>query len=145
MNGDTLPNADNVVRLCGGSHLDPETGSPGPGAFMLRDDESYLSVNWLEYFEQHCHENRLLEVRRVLASKRSIGKTARLALFNVGNAIQIVGGNPLLTFTHEPIDSPELIVDLSHSGINNIQGFEQLVAEKLSQAVHELSAAKVEE
>jgi hypothetical protein len=112
---------------------------------MLRDDESYLSVNWLEYFEQHCHENRLLEVRRVLASKRRIGKTARLALFNVGNAIQTVGGNPLLTFTHEPIDSPELIVDLSHSGINNIQGFELLVAEKLSQAVHELSAAKVEE
>ncbi|MNE66023.1 hypothetical protein D3C80_1615510 [compost metagenome] len=133
------------MRLCGGSHLDPETGYPGPGAFMLRNDEAYLSVNWLEFFAQFGHENRLSEIQQVLARKRSIGKTARLALINIGNAIQIVGNSPLLIFTHEPIDSPGLIPDPSHSGINNLQGFEQLVAERLSQAVSEVSLARVEE
>ncbi|MDI2593106.1 hypothetical protein POF45_16965 [Pseudomonas sp. 681] len=145
MNGDILPNVDSVVRLCGGSHLDPDTGSPGPGAFMLREGENYLSVNWLEYFQQYSHEDRLLEVRRVLASKKKIGSAARLALLNVGNAIQVVGDNPLLIFIHEPINSPDVINDPSHSGINNIQSFEQLVAERLTQAVFELSAAKIDE
>lgn len=143
MNGDILPEGDSVVRLCGGSHLDPDTGVPGPGAFMLREGESYLSVNWLEYFQQCDHEGRMLEVRRVLASKRSVGRTARLALLNIGGAIKIVGGDPLLTFTHEPISS-EFTNDPSHSAINNVQGYEQLVAERLSQAVIELSAAKAE-
>jgi len=144
MNGDILPSTDNVVRLCGGSHLDPDTGSPGPGAFMLREDESYLSVNWLEYFEQRTHEERLLEIRQVLANKRTIGSSARLALLSIGHAIREVGDNPLLFFTHEPIDSPNLVSDLSHSGINNIQSFEILVAEKLAQAVTELCPAKMD-
>lgn len=145
MNGDILPGTDSVARLCKGSHLDPDTGSPGPGAFMLRENESYLSVNWLEYFEQCTHEERLLEIRRVLANKRTISSTARLALLNIGNAIRIVGDTPLLVFTHEPINSPGLVADPSHSGINNIQNFEPLlVAEKLAEAVIELSAAKIE-
>lgn len=144
MKGEALPGGDNVARLCGGSHLDPETGKPAPGAFMLREDESYLSVNWLEYFAQHSHEDRLSEIRQALASKRTVGKTAILALLNVGLAIRQVGNNPLLTFTHEPIEPPEQPVDQSHSGINNIRSFEQEVAEKLSHAVHEVCPAKAE-
>lgn len=142
MKGDFLPDCDNVTRLCGGSHVDPDTGKPSPGAFMLRADESYLSVNWLEYFEQYSHEDRLSEIRRVLAGKMKVGKAARLALLNVGGATQIVGDNPLISFTHEPLDGSEAIVDLSHCGINNIQSFEQIVAEKLSQAVYELTLAR---
>nr|WP_148050873.1 hypothetical protein [Pseudomonas chlororaphis] len=144
MNGDILPGADSVARLCKGSHLDPFTGSPAPGAFMLRENESYLSVNWLEYFEQCTHEERLLEIRQVLASKRKISSTARLALLNIDSAIKIVGDSPLLVFTHEPIDSPGLISDPSHSGINNTYDFEPLVAMKLAEAVFELCVAKIE-
>lgn len=143
MTGNFIPDGDSVVRLCGGSHLDPDTGSPGPGAFMLREGEDYLSVNWLEYFKGYDHQDALLEIRRVLATKRTIGKTARLALLNVGGVKQTIVMDPPLTFTHEPIITA-LINDSSHSAINNIQGCEQLVAEALSQAVLGLSAARAE-
>lgn len=145
MKGDILADTDNVARLCGGSHIDPDTGAPGPGAFMPREGEVYLSVNWLEYFDQLNHEERLREIKQALASKRTVGRMALLALLNVGGTTRHVGQDPLLAFTHEPIDDPEFPPDPSHSGINNFQGFEILVAEKLSQAVYEQYPARTDD
>nr|WP_143023870.1 hypothetical protein [Pseudomonas benzenivorans] len=143
MTGPLLPGDDHVTRLCGGSHIDPETGGPSPGAFMLRQGETYLSVNWLEYFVQRNHEDRLLEIRQVLATKRAVRDSARLALLNIGRAIQHVGANPSLSVTHEPIGPPSPWSDPSHSGINNIQeSNSQVVAERLCQVVQEMSRAK---
>lgn len=46
----TEPRDDHhVVRYCPLRVLDND-GRPTLVAFDLRDDESYLSVNWLEYF-----------------------------------------------------------------------------------------------
>ena len=66
MKGDFLPDTDNIARLCGGSHIDPETGSPGPGAFMLKEtDNDQVSVKSLEYLKLHNRSSEINEVRSI--------------------------------------------------------------------------------
>src|SRR5947207_13717921 len=72
-----------VTRLCGGSHV-REDGTIAATAFKLKPGESYLSVNWLEFLALPNRALELAEVRRVLASKRKIGRASRLAVMNVG-------------------------------------------------------------
>ena len=56
MKGDHLPANDHVVRYCAGSKL-AEDGTPLAAAFFLRRNEKYLSVEWLEYLQQHAKDD----------------------------------------------------------------------------------------
>lgn len=124
MTDDPIPPNDNITRWCGGSHIDPESGSIGPGAFMLKakDTDRLLSVNWLEYFQLPNRESQIDEVRKVLSKKMTkIGANSRLAILNVEQAIarvqDAVGADAPIEVLHAPDALEGQWDDPSHSGI----------------------------
>jgi hypothetical protein len=114
MKGDLIPDLHHVSRLCGGSHIDD--GVVQAGAFPLAPSHSYLSVNWLEHLGLSDRAAELGEIQRVLATKRKVGTTARLAVAPVGEMRTLV--------RNESDDARELHVlheppDPSHAGIHH--------------------------
>ena len=133
MKGDGLPPKDHIARYCGGSHIS-EDGQIAPTAFSLRHNEVYLSVRWLEFFEQPNRSSEIEEVRRVLKADLKIGATAKIAVLNVGdvrNYVEEVSGY-LIRILHEPLPS-----DNSHSGIFDTGQDEELITELLTEKIVE--------
>ena len=80
MPGPRIPDTDHVSRLCGGSKCDDD-GRPLGAAFMLRRDEPYLSVNWLESTGASNRAEQLAAVRRHLTDKEiNLPAKGRLAV-----------------------------------------------------------------
>ena len=135
MKGDVIPDPDHVARYCGASTVDD--GKIQATAFMLREDEQSLSVNWLE--ELRCSD-RTSEVRALqdlYARKMTrVGAGARIAILNVGTLRTKVASESsdrrLLRVLHDP--EPD---DSSHSGIYEIPYDDDLVAELIAQVVLE--------
>ena len=137
MKGEIIPEIDHVSRLCGGSTL-AEDGSVTAAAFMLKEDEAYLSVNWLEHLGLPNRDLQIAEIRRVMAVKfRRVGTTARLAVANVGVTRSIVRNESSdsreLQCRHEPEVDPNK-PDPSHSGIYNTHLDETSIAMLLSKS-----------
>ena len=65
MNGENLPGNDNVVRY-GITSSKIINGKVDGTAFRLRNGESNLSVNWLEYFKSLSKTQQLAEVCQVV-------------------------------------------------------------------------------
>ena len=114
----TIPIEHHVARYCSGSLH--QYGKVLPAAFELRDGESYLSVNWLEYFGLETFDGAL---SRICTDKHGLGfnirKTGRFAVLNVGivrSLTENLGDQSEtiypLTVTHMPEAK-----DKSHSGI----------------------------
>jgi hypothetical protein len=76
-----VANDHHVARHCKGTQL-REDGTPGPGAFIC-DDWDGISCNWLEHFAGNM-EDQLAGVRAVVASRRTVTGSHRLAVLNVG-------------------------------------------------------------
>jgi hypothetical protein len=108
MKGEIVPDSDHITRLCGGSHV-REDGTIAASAYKPRPGETYLSVNWLEFLAMPEQETALAEVRRTLASKRTIGSTSRLAISHVGSMRAFVrqesAAHTDLAVHHEPENS----------------------------------------
>jgi hypothetical protein len=141
MNGPSLPDGDHIVRLCGGSHI-REDGTIAPPAFRVRRGEEYLSVNWLEQLGIADQYDQLAEVRRVLATKRTVGAKACLALLQVGRVRTLPSSaNAFVTLDvrHVPQDTPP---DPSHSGIYGIGADDLIVPEQLATNVMNSFPAK---
>ena len=145
MKGDVVPDAHHVTRLCGGSHV-REDGTIAATAFKPRPGETYLSVNWLEFLGLSDRAAQLDDVRRVLASKRGVGASARLALLNVGQARAAVRANShdnaLLSFLHEPEMEPGRPQDPSHAGIYGVPADDNTIPEILATAVLDVHPAR---
>ncbi len=144
MKGDTIPDQDRVARLCKPSQA-PE-GQIQPTAFLLKAEEEYLSVNWLEFLNCSCRESEINELRQLYSRKfLSVGAGARIAVLNVDKICEIVRtempDNPELKVLHNPaliVDDPTLLVDdLSHSGIYNVNEDNQLIAELIVEVISE--------
>ena len=151
MKGDTIPDQDHVARLCKPTQA-PE-GQIQPTAFLLKAEEEYLSVNWLEFLNCSCRESEINELRQLYSRKfLSVGAGARIAVLNVGKICEIVRtempDNPELKVLHNPalrvddpalrVDDPTLLVDdLSHSGIYNVNEDNQLIAELIVEVISE--------
>lgn len=150
MKGDSVPPADHISRLCGGSHIDPDTGSVGPGAFMLKpkDVDNALSVNWLEFLSLADRAAQIAEVQHVLAKKmKKIGPTSRLAVLNTGRAIEAISEATAvklrISVVHDPQSVPGLWDDPSHSGIHGLPLDDDSPAVALAQCVVTLYSAKL--
>lgn len=121
MNGNVLPDADHVTRLCGFAQLS-EDGVPEGSAFVLKPGELFLSVNWIESLGLGSRLEQIAEVLRVLGTKRKVGATAKLALLNIGQSRVAVREGTTdrleISFIHEPETKPP--ADPSHSGIYNL-------------------------
>lgn len=146
MKGDIVPDIDHVAHLCKGSHIDPDTGEPTATAFMLRPGEESLSVNWVEFLALSNRDDEIKALRAVYGSKLIVGKTAKIAVFNVGKARdEVCKGTPsrlVIPILHDPDEEPGKWEDPSHSGIYNLPRSDNTAAELLACIVHEVHPAQ---
>jgi len=140
MKGDVIPDPDHVARHC--KTTTAPDGEIQATAFMLREGEQSLSVNWLE--ELRCSD-RTSEVRALqdLYTRKMtrVGAGARIAILNVRILRTKVASESsdrrLLRVLHDP--EPD---DSSHSGIYEIPYDDDLVAELIAQVVLENHPAR---
>ncbi len=144
MKDEPIPPHHHVSRYCGGGSL-LKNGEITGASFLLKADEEYLSVNWLDFLGLGDRDSEIEEVRRVLGTKMNLGSTAKIAVLNVGNVKDHVRENSPdhrdLRVLHRPDEPPDK-PDPSHSSIFDTRQDEQLIAELIAQKVIETFAAK---
>ena len=89
MKGEAIPDSDHVGRYCGARTVD--NGEISAAAFMLRNTEEYLSVNWLEELKRPDRITQIRELQELYAKKLKVGATARIAILNIGTFRSKVG------------------------------------------------------
>ena len=143
MKGDKIPGQNNVARFC--RPWQAPDGHVEATAFMVRPDESSLSVNWLEFLKCSNREKEIAELRKIYSLKFTVGSRARIAILNVGEVCEKVlkespdGRN--LEILHDP-EFTEKYSDQSHSGIYNLRYDDELIAELLLETVREAHPAR---
>ena len=108
-------------------------------AFRLRQDEEYLSVNWVEYLGAPDLTAAIERIRDVFRRKNyALRANGRFALLQVGAAKRAIheGAGYALRFDHLPFDNDE-----SHAGVFGYTADDLAVAAELavlvaSQDVH---------
>ena len=128
-----------VTRYCSGSQHDRDMVLPT--AFQLRrQGESYLSVNWLEYFGLNTFDEALA---RICTDKRALGfnirHTGRFAVLNAEFIRSVYRNSSDLPETVHSLTVAHLpeVGDESHSGIGGYGVDEAglLVADLLAESV----------
>ena len=113
MTGDRLPDTDRVSRYCRPRQV--LDGEPLPAAFMPRDGEEYLSVNWLEYFSASSSADQISQVRETMQSAGfRLSRNGLFAILQIGVSRAEVKDKfeVEIEFVHEPLPN-----DGSHAGI----------------------------
>ena len=102
-------------------------------AFIPRQSEDYLSVNWLEYFGETELNAAIERVREVFHGKSfQVRPNGRFAVLNVGNTKMAVAEavGRTLTIDHSPLSD-----DQSHAGIFGYASEDLAVAIELTALV----------
>ena len=127
MTNPSLPDEDHVSRYCKPSTV--EHGMAMSAAFIPRPSEEYLSVNWLEYFDEPTRDTAIERVRAVFSEKGyRVSRNGRFAVMNVGAAKGAVPKDMGLTLSisHIPLEE-----DQSHAGILGYTSHDLAVAVEL--------------
>ena len=107
--------------------MDTENGWPKVSAFYPRENDDYLSSNWLEYHSPD-RDVAVNSIRKVIPLKLTVG--GRFVVLNVGEAIEsiIEGGGRSPTISYAPEAD-----NLSHASIwwEDILQNHQMVAAEL--------------
>jgi hypothetical protein len=115
-------------------------------AFRLRPNETYLSVNWLEFFQTPSCGDQIAAVRRAFQEKgTNLGTKAKFAVLSVSEVVEeaIRKESRQLTFIHEPDDEP---LDPSHSGIHGYSPEDDIIADLIANCVQpQLYSARSDE
>ena len=120
-----------VARYCSPRHI--AEGLTSYEAFLLRQGETFLSTNWLEYFHDSDRHIQMFGIRQALSSKGfRVGRNGALAVLNVGYSISQVQ-QAALRFTL--LDQAR---DPSHVGVFGYRPIDADVALALSESVREL-------
>jgi hypothetical protein len=139
MRGQIIPDSDHVARYCKATTV--EDGEIQATAFMLRNDEEYLSVNWVEDLNCPDRKNEISALQELYSSKLTVRATARIAILNVGTfRAKVASESPdmrKLRVLHEPIPD-----DPSHSGIYDFSSGDEIIAELIAQTVLEVHPAR---
>jgi hypothetical protein len=137
MTDDHLPSGDSVARFCDRRYIS-ENDDVEPGAFMLRKDEEYLSVQWLEYLGKSSRQEEISEVGRILSGYLKIRRPSKIVVLNVGKTCdhvsQISGRN--IRMLHKPEPN-----DCAHSGICGTNQDHELIAELITETIQEIHPA----
>jgi len=128
MRGDPLPDQDHISRYCA-----PKTapdGQPTGASFMLRQDQKFLSVNWMEYFGDIDIDAQINKIREYI--ELSLAASGLFAVLNVGEIIDQVQRNSerQLAVLYEPTPG-----DPSHSGVYGYRYEDDLVADLIAEFV----------
>lgn len=128
MKDDIISDSDHVSRYCSPSRV--EEDEPLATAFELDDDDEYLSVNWLEYWNVSGKDEAMNCIRGEF--DREVRHNGRFAVLNVLEATDAVrettGRRSLVT--HQPTSTMD-----SHAGIFGFLQDEREVAAKLASIV----------
>jgi hypothetical protein len=112
-------------------------------AFILREDEPGLSVNWLEFLECPDRVTEIVEMQRVYARKLTVGRSAKIAILNVGEIRDLVRtetqDNRNIEVLHDP---DELHDDPSHSEVVNMRPDNEFIAELICEVIRETHPAR---
>lgn len=140
--GSNIPGNNHVSRLCGATRCD-ENGRPVGDAFMLRPNEPYLSVNWLENTGELPRSQQLKIIRTHLTNKDiKLPANARLAVLHLQTMFDHIKlstpDSRRLTAHHEP----ELPHDPSHSGIYGYSAEDQLIADLMAEILSDHYTAR---
>jgi hypothetical protein len=140
MKDQAVPNSDHIARHCKASTA--PNGEIQPTAFMLREGEEFLSVNWLEDLKCPDRNSEVRALRDLYARKMRVGVGARIAILNVGRILARVQSESVdkrvLRVLHEP--EPD---DPSHAGIFGISYDDrEIMAELIVQEVLESHTAR---
>ena len=139
MKGEKIPDQNHIARFCRPWQVHEEQIQAT--AFMLREGEEYLSVNWLEFLNCSNRENEITKLRTIYSETFTVGARAKIAVLNVGEVRKKVltespdGRN--LEVLHAP-----LMNDPSHSGIYNLKQDDELIAELILETVRESYSAR---
>jgi hypothetical protein len=135
MRGDQLPDQDHISRYCAPKTL--ADGHPTGASFMLRQDEEYLSVNWLEYFGDIGMDAQINNIREYI--ELSLAASGLFSVLNIGEIIDYVqsNGEKHLAILYEPTSG-----DPSHSGIYDYRHEDDLIADLMSEIVIETHPSK---
>ena len=140
MKNDPVPDQDHISRYCSAIRC-TETGDVTGAAFMLRSNERYLSVNWLEFLQLASREEEIREIRRVLRSHLTLRANAKIAVFKVDDVLNhVLNESPdsrNLSVLHEPVNG-----DPSHSGIYGMGIEDQLIADLIAEVILETYPAQ---
>ena len=136
MTGDDLPDDAHVVRYVKPSQFDEDEGVNG-SAFQLRQNESGLSVHWLECFKNLSKLEQLDEVRPL--SRLEIRKNGRFAELNVSRTKQHLNKQlSNMRFVHKPLNAKgKYEADPSHSEILGLPDFpdEELIGDMIAECI----------
>jgi len=141
MKGDKIPDQDHVARYCSPIHA--PGGEIQATAFMLRQSDTSLSVNWLEYFQCSSRLRVIAELRKAYSAKKlTIKVDGRIAVLNVGEVCsKVLTESPdrrKLKVIHGPKEN-----DPSHSGIYNLRyNDDMLIAETILETILEVYPAR---
>ena len=113
MTNQPLPDRDHVSRYCKPSTVN--NGVPLATAFTPRENEPYLSVNWLEYFHEASPSAAMKRVREAFDDKNyQVRRNGMFAVLNVG-AVKAIAFDTIQM--HLGIEHMPLADDPSHCGI----------------------------
>jgi hypothetical protein len=139
MKGDRIPDQDNIARFC--RPMQVYEGQVQPTAFLVREGEPSLSVDWLEVLNCPSRADAIMRIREVYDSRLTVGAQARIAILNVGEVCEKVQTESpderRLDILHDPIGD-----DISHSGIYNLRADDELIAELILETVIETHQAR---
>ena len=122
---------DHVARHCSSTNINKD-GTPQHGAFLIKKEEQFLSVSWVEYFGESSVDKNMIGVREIVGKHRKLKKSGRFAVISVEMARRIIMNkyNKTLAFR----DLQELHFP-SHSGIYGYGSQDMRVAHTLAEMV----------
>ena len=127
-----LSSVHSVARYCSKRRLGDD-GLPLESAFLLDDDELYVSTNWLEYFHPYDRPFQIDCVRQSLIAKHfTIRRSARFAVLNVGTAIAVCKDKLNLDIRFLTLGESH---DPSHTGIFGLPEGNEETAQVLARSV----------
>ena len=135
MNRKALDDDDHVSRYCSPRTI--ENGMPTGVAFLPRTTDDYLSVNWLECFNEPSFASAIAKIRDVFRSKDfCIKPDGQFAIINVREA-KFAGLNANRNLRVERRSEPD---DESHAGIIGYTATDLEIAEEIAYKIkpHEL-------
>jgi len=75
MKGEKIPDQNHIARFCRPWQVHEEQIQAT--AFMLREGEEYLSVNWLEFLNCSNRENEITKLRTIYSETFTVGARAK--------------------------------------------------------------------
>ncbi len=136
MKGDPIPSQNHVSRYCSPTRC-TESGQAMGTAFFPRENEEYLSVNWLETFGLATRSEELEEVKRILRLKGyTLKSSGKMAVLNVKEIIDYVMINSPEKRKLNILHNPDRL-DSSHSGIYGYRFDDHLIADLIAETVQD--------